>query len=246
MKKRFLILISIGFFILAMTLVSAARLPTVDGDDSNWGTVLNECLNVSLNESGHLRANNLSIGSQITLAFGEIIDNIINGWVRITGNLNVSGNATISGSSLTVGGQEVCLVDGTNCQESSGSISANLTFNPILGYTASSYTGDISNGSLIGYAAANAICAAEYASSHFCLKSEILKTIANGNYTFTGTAWFQNGPPGYTANSDDCSGWTDGTSSFTISPTSSNLRTSSINDWKSNNKCCCGWMFATK
>ncbi len=83
-----------------------------------------------------------------------------------------------------------------------------FTFNPILGYSNLSYDGNISNGSLNGYTAATAICNAEYNGSHFCLKSEVLKTIANGNYSFNGTAWFQNGPPGYTANADDCSGWT--------------------------------------
>ena len=90
----------------------------------------------------------------------------------------------------------------------------NLTFNEIVGYTASSYDGNISNGGLIGYAAANAICDAEYSGSHFCLKSEVLKTIANGNYSFSGTAWFQNGPPGYSANADDCAGWTTNSNTY--------------------------------
>ncbi len=81
-------------------------------------------------------------------------------------------------------------------------------FNPIVGFTPLTYDGNIINGTDIGYVAANNICAAEYTDSHFCLKSEVLATIANGNYSFSGTAWFQNGPPGYTANADDCSGWT--------------------------------------
>ena len=64
---------------------------------------------------------NLTLGEKITFTLGEIIDNIVDGWIRITGNLNVTGNATISGTSLTVNNQEVCLADGTNCQSSSGS-----------------------------------------------------------------------------------------------------------------------------
>ncbi len=35
---------------------------------------------------------NLTLGQKITFAFGEIIDNIVNGWIRITGGLNVTGN----------------------------------------------------------------------------------------------------------------------------------------------------------
>ena len=37
---------------------------------------------------------NLTLGEKITFAFGEIIDNIVNGWITITGNLNVTGNIT--------------------------------------------------------------------------------------------------------------------------------------------------------
>jgi len=108
--------------------VSASRLPTVDGDDDAWGTILNDFLNVSHNESGELRndtvstlqivngtitdvdisdTTNLTLGEKITFTLGEIIDNIVDGWITITGglnvtqNLNVVGNATISGN-LTV------------------------------------------------------------------------------------------------------------------------------------------------
>jgi len=47
---------------------------------------------------------NLTLGQQITFAFSEIIDNIVNGWITITGSLNVTnnlevvGNATIEGN----------------------------------------------------------------------------------------------------------------------------------------------------
>ncbi|MDP3990340.1 MAG: hypothetical protein Q8Q01_03995, partial [archaeon] len=58
---------------------------------------------------------NLTIGQKITFVFGEILDNIVDGWLKITGNLNVTGNATISGTSFKVNNQEVCLADGTNC-----------------------------------------------------------------------------------------------------------------------------------
>ena len=35
---------------------------------------------------------NLTIGSKITFILGEVIDNLLGGWLKITGNLNVTGN----------------------------------------------------------------------------------------------------------------------------------------------------------
>lgn len=37
---------------------------------------------------------NFSLADKITFAFGEIIDNLVDGWLRITGNLNVTGTIT--------------------------------------------------------------------------------------------------------------------------------------------------------
>jgi hypothetical protein len=41
---------------------------------------------------------NLTLGQKITFAFGEIIDNIVDDWVRITGNLNVTENIASDGN----------------------------------------------------------------------------------------------------------------------------------------------------
>jgi hypothetical protein len=46
---------------------------------------------------------NLTLGQKITFTLGEIIDNIVDGWIRINGNLNVSENTTINGR-LGIGG----------------------------------------------------------------------------------------------------------------------------------------------
>ncbi len=37
---------------------------------------------------------NLTIGDKLTFSFGEFIDNLVDGWLRVTGNLNVTGNFT--------------------------------------------------------------------------------------------------------------------------------------------------------
>ncbi len=44
---------------------------------------------------------NITLGEKITFALGEMIDNLVDGWVRITGNLNVTGNIETPGN-LTV------------------------------------------------------------------------------------------------------------------------------------------------
>jgi hypothetical protein len=41
---------------------------------------------------------NLTVGQKIGFALGEIIDNIIDGWITITGNLNVTGNIETNGN----------------------------------------------------------------------------------------------------------------------------------------------------
>lgn len=97
-----------------------------------------------------------------------------------------------------------------NFTDVSGGGTGNVSqqFNIILGFTTSGLTGNMSNSTTLGYVRANQVCASNFTGSHFCLKSEVLKNIANGNFTFTGTAWFQNGPPGFTARASDCDAWT--------------------------------------
>ena len=64
---------------------------------------------------------NMTLGQKITFALGEIIDNIVDGWVKITGSLNVTESAVI-GSELNVGGIKS---DGTGrivCIKSNGDL----------------------------------------------------------------------------------------------------------------------------
>jgi len=48
----------------------------------------------SLNTSNNYQMQNLSLSDKITFGFGEMIDNLVNDWLKITGNLNVTGNIT--------------------------------------------------------------------------------------------------------------------------------------------------------
>ncbi len=88
-----------------------------------------------------------------------------------------------------------------------------------VGTTAvTSYTGQLVSGSDTGYEAANAICAAEFEGSHLCMTDEILTTVQTQDIStlFSGVpdAWIAEGPPGFTANSNDCRGWTSADASY--------------------------------
>lgn len=43
-------------------------------------------------------ANNITLGGQLIFGFGQIIDNLVNGFLRVTGGLNVVGSVSISNS----------------------------------------------------------------------------------------------------------------------------------------------------
>ena len=70
----------------------------------------------------------------------------------------------------------------------------------------------------IGYTGANAICDATYSGSHVCTSTEILDNINRDVPSHLNlevpAVWINNGPPAYTANANDCRGWTKTDSSF--------------------------------
>ena len=113
-------------------------------------------------------------------------------------------------SSDTTGGGTVTNVYNTTTTTTVGGTGSSATF---VGTTpVTTYTGQFTLSSYTGYAAANAICSAAYATSHMCTADEVLGTIANKNIStvFSGIpdAWISQGPPGFTADSNDCRGWT--------------------------------------
>ncbi len=113
-------------------------------------------------------------------------------------------------SDTTGGGGTVTNVYNTTTTTTVGGTGSSATF---VGTTpVTTYTGQFTLSSYTGYKAANAICTAAYTSSHMCTADEILGTIANKNIStvFSGIsdAWISQGPPGFTADSNDCRGWT--------------------------------------
>jgi len=92
-----------------------------------------------------------------------------------------------------------------------GDLDAGGCFGPVyVGQTAATYTGNLNGAANVGYDDANALCAAAFAGSHICTTQEILETIKcnRASLPTSGQAWVSNGPPGYTARANDCTGWT--------------------------------------
>ncbi len=51
-----------------------------------------------LNSSRNYEMQNLTLGEKITFTLGGIIDNIVDGWITLTGGLNVIGHTNLSGN----------------------------------------------------------------------------------------------------------------------------------------------------
>jgi len=87
-----------------------------------------------------------------------------------------------------------------------------------VGTTTVTSDGSIATGTLTGYAAANDICKAEFSDSFFCRTYDIISSVNESDISSwgddTSSAWIAEGPPGYTSDSNDCSGWTNGASDF--------------------------------
>lgn len=86
-----------------------------------------------------------------------------------------------------------------------------------LNKTTATYSGAVTSGSLVGYQAANDLCNLSFSNSTFCRSVDVMAYIAYNSLPasiFTGTAWMANGPPGYTANANDCLGFTSAVNTY--------------------------------
>ena len=115
-------------------------------------------------------------------------------------------SATISG--LGVGGGSVVMADSNGLLYSTSTVSFSASAAPrYVGKTPTTYDGNRG-----GYVAANNLCDTTVsAGSHVCMTSEIFNTLNTGHTAdipFGSSLWINNGPPGYTLNVNDCSGWT--------------------------------------
>jgi hypothetical protein len=88
--------------------------------------------------------------------------------------------------------------------------------NPVTGVVGM-FVGDSGNSfdSPIDYQTANGYCEAAHAGSHVCTPDEMINSYNHASneapvleYATEVTLWINNGPPGYSANANDCLGWT--------------------------------------
>ena len=98
--------------VLMLGLVSAATNTSIMYAKNSSGAIAP----LEMNDQGRLKVNlnllnitassiatvgNFSLGQKITFAFGEMIDNIQDGWIRVTGGLNVTSNFSLGGKLLS-------------------------------------------------------------------------------------------------------------------------------------------------
>ncbi|MBN1585540.1 hypothetical protein JW899_04205 [Candidatus Uhrbacteria bacterium] len=87
-------------------------------------------------------------------------------------------------------------------------------FGPVfVGLTPAGYTGNLNGAGNVGYAAANALCAAAFPDGgHVCGTEDILRTVrcSPGSLPVSGNrGWVNGGTPGFTTPAaNDCMGWT--------------------------------------
>lgn len=73
-------------------------------DTASFGGVSNYFFDGNVNSTVNMNAGgNITLAQKIIFALGESIDNVIDGWIRINGNLNVTGNVSVA-ESLNVTG----------------------------------------------------------------------------------------------------------------------------------------------
>ena len=98
---------------------------------------------------------------------------------------------------------------------SSSGFQLNASIGAYFNKTATTYTGSLTSGTLVGYLAGNAICNASFLGTHLCSQEEVIETIWRANVStmanWAGTAWVSSGSPKYapaTTPVNDCNGWT--------------------------------------
>ena len=79
---------------------------------------------------GNTTTQNITLGDKLTFSFGEFIDNLVDGWLRVTGNLNITGDLKVIGN--ITGGSPVKIKGGLRVLNDSGT--TQLYVNETTGY----------------------------------------------------------------------------------------------------------------
>jgi len=95
---------------------------------------------------GNTTTQNITIGNKLTFALNEFIDNLVNGWLRITGSLNITGDLNVIGN--ITGGSPVKIKGGLNVLNASGT--THLYVNDTTGYIGIGTTAPAANMEIAG------------------------------------------------------------------------------------------------
>ena len=88
----------------------------VTGDTMTGDLNVNNKIILSTSGGNITSTGNFTLGEKIVFAFGEVVDNILDGWVRITGNLNVTGDALVNGNVNATGNVTANYIFGNGSQ----------------------------------------------------------------------------------------------------------------------------------
>jgi len=134
--------------------------------------------------------------------------------VSVTGNLLLTGGMQVGSFAPGTGtGAGTIRWTGTDYQGYDGTGWKSFTAaGKFVGTTVATSDGSVGTGSLVGYQAANEICTHAFTGSHMCQVDEIISSVEQNLTSFTGmiNGWASMGAPGYTADANDCGGWTSG------------------------------------
>ncbi len=100
-------------------------------------------------------------------------------------------------------------------QTASINVTGGIRTNGCMGSTFAGYTGVVASMALAnGYKSADTLCNTAVAGSHVCRVEEVMESLKCSAPLTAGQGWVNGGPPGYTANANDCGGWTSNSATY--------------------------------
>jgi len=191
---------------------------------------ISRCLYVD--KDGVISAKTSDCGTDSSSISGSGTDNYLTKW----SNANTLGTSTIydNGTNVSIGttsSEGTLMVSGTGYFTGILKVATPVTSSDAVNLSYlieamksthdvifAGHTGPYYNGANGGYDNANAICDTAYDGSHICTTEDILRIINSGNVNSIPTTtigyWIVNGPPAYTANANDCVGFTTSSSAM--------------------------------
>lgn len=183
------------------------------------GTFNNNSIDAELYIEGNIESNR-TIYTTNLIASGNIAFNNANSF-RLRESINEATTSCTFSGELILDTTEnkifTCLTPGTPGAWMDVAYTAANSGPSQIVLTSDSYDGNFTfTGGYVGYQAANMICNNQLNGSHMCQSSEVISYINNSSIgSLDGSnAWITESAPSDTANANDCSGWTNNTTTY--------------------------------